>query len=70
MTIQFIEEETYQAQSFIEFVRTLPFVKSVEKFVTQAVKDIYREVEACNATSVDVFFDELDNRIKKRYGNV
>ena len=32
-------------------------------------KDFYQAVKACNGTSVDAFFDELDGRLKKHYIN-
>lgn len=32
-------------------------------------KSIYQAIEESNATTVDAFFDELDNRIRKRFRN-
>jgi len=33
-------------------------------------QSVYEAAAACNATSVDAFFDEVDNRIKNRFLNV
>ncbi len=44
------------------YLESLPFV-SVEK----EKKTFEEAVEECNAISVDEFFDELDERIKRRF---
>jgi hypothetical protein len=63
-----IDNSSLQAQSFINFARTLPFV--IQTPTKQLSKNIYQAAKACNATTVDAFFDELDSRIKKRFNNV
>jgi len=61
MTTVFIEENTPEAKTFLEYTRTLPFVTVVE-----APKKSFEEAVAeCDAVSVDAFFDELDSRIEK-----
>jgi hypothetical protein len=38
------------------------------RFAVESKKKSFKEAAAeCNAVSVDVFFDELDERIKKRF---
>ena len=61
MTMVIIEEDSFQAEQFIRFTRTLPFVKVVE-----TRKKSYEEACAeCGAVTVDAFFDELNARIEK-----
>ncbi len=56
-----IEDNDPQARHFVEFARTLPFVKFEEE-----KKHTFREAVAeCNGIPVDEFFDELDRRIDK-----
>lgn len=57
-----IEENNLQAKKLLEYIRTLPYATVVE----EEKKDFHKAVEECNAVSVDVFFDELDNRIRGR----
>ena len=63
MTTVIIEDNSIQARNFVEYARTLPFTTIV------AEKKMSFEEAAmdCNAGSVDSFFDELDERIKKRF---
>jgi hypothetical protein len=70
MTTIIVDNNSEQAQSFIEFARTLPFVKSIETSPVKPSADIDMAAAECNATTLDAFFDELDNRIKKRFSNV
>ena len=64
MTTVIIEENSAQARRFVEFARTLPFATVVE---AEAQKKSFRKASAeCGAVSVDAFFDELDERIRKR----
>ncbi len=63
MTTIIIEENTPQAKKLLEYIKTLPFVKVVE----ETKKGFLDAAEECNAVSVDVFFDELDGRIKKHF---
>jgi hypothetical protein len=65
-----VDSSTVQAQNFINFAKTLSFVKLDIAPMEQPKRDIYQAVAESNATTVDVFFHELDNRIKKRFGNV
>ena len=63
MTTMIIEDSNPQAKQFIKFARMLPFTTVVE-----TPKKSFKEAAAdCNAVSVDTFFDELDERIKKRF---
>ena len=64
-----IDNSTVQAQKFINFARTLPFVECAPMQIETPKKSIYQAIEESNATTVDVFFDELDSRIKKRFRN-
>ena len=57
-----IDSSSLQAQSFLSFAKTLAFVKAVKM---PSSNDIFQAAEACNATTVDVFFNEVDKRIKK-----
>jgi hypothetical protein len=65
-----VDSSTVQAQNFINFAKTLSFVKIDVAPLEQPKKNIYEAVAESNATTVDAFFDEVDNRIKKRFGNV
>ena len=64
-----VDNSTVQAQNFINFAKTLPFVEyaSMPKGIPE--RSIYQAIEESNATTVDAFFDELDIRIKKRFCN-
>ena len=58
-----INMKTSQAKQFIKYARTLPFAT-----VRECKKKSFQEaVVECKGVSVDVFFDELDERIKKRF---
>ena len=63
MTTVIIEENSLQAKQLLEFIKTLPFATIVE----EKKKNFSEAAEECDAVSVDAFFDELDNRIKKRF---
>ena len=62
MTTVIIKSNSVQARSFIEYARMLPFATVVEK-----KKSFEEAVAECNGVSVDEFFDELDERIKRRF---
>lgn len=63
MTTIIIEENNPQAKKLLEYIKTLPYAKVVEE-----KKSCFEEAaKECNAISVDAFFDELDNRIRKRF---
>jgi NADPH-dependent curcumin reductase CurA len=64
MTTLLVDNNSLQAQSFLNFARTLAFVKTVDK-----QEDFQAALSQCDATTVDAFFDEVDKRIKKRYAN-
>ena len=65
MTTIIIEENSLQAKQLLEYIKTLPFATVVEE-----KKKHFREAaEECNAVSVDAFFDELDDRIKKHFNH-
>jgi hypothetical protein len=63
MTTVFIEDYGVQSQNLIEHIRSFPFATVVEK----EKKSFKEAANECNAVSVDAFFDELDERIKKRF---
>ena len=63
MATVIIEESSPQAKIFLEFTRTLPFAKVMERKAEK--KSFAQAAEECNAVSVDVFFDELNARIEK-----
>jgi len=63
-----VDSSSLQAQSFLSFAKTLAFVKSVQ--TPNISKGIFQAAEACNATTIDTFFDEVDKRIKNHFGNV
>lgn len=63
MTTIIIEENSPQARQLIAYIKTLPYATVVE----EKKKSFRESAEECNAVSVDTFFDELDDRIKKRF---
>ena len=65
MTTIIIEENSLQAKQLLEYIKTLPFATVIE----EQKKSFSEAVAECNAVSVDAFFDELDDRIKKRFEN-
>ena len=65
MTTIIIEENSPQAKQLLEYIKTLPYATVVE----EKKKNFRKAVAECNAVTVDDFFDELDNRIKKSYEN-
>ena len=62
MTTVLIEEDDgVQAKSFVEYARTLSFATVID-----AKRKSFKEAsKACNAVTVDAFFDELNSRIEK-----
>lgn len=63
MTTIIIEENNPQAKLLLEYIKTLPFAAVVEES-----KMSYDEAaKACDAVSVEEFFEELNNRISKRF---
>ena len=65
MTTVLIEESSPQARHLLEYIKTLPFAT----VVVEKKKNFHEAAEDCNAVSVDTFFDELDDRIKKRFNH-
>lgn len=63
MTTIIIEENSPQARQLIAYIKTLPYATVVE----EKKKSFHEAAEECNSVSVDTFFDELDDRIKKRF---
>ena len=63
MTTIIIEENSPQAKQLLEYIKMLPFATVIE----EKKKGFREAAEECDAVSVDEFFDDLDNRIKKRY---
>jgi Mg/Co/Ni transporter MgtE len=58
-----IKENSPQAKQLLEYLKTLSYATVIEN----TEKSLEEAVEECNAVSVDDFFDELDDRIKKRF---
>ena len=65
MATVIIEENSTQAKQLLEHIKTLPFATIVE----EKQKSFSEAAEECNAVTVDEFFDELDNRIKKHFNH-
>ena len=65
MTTMIVEENSTQARIFVEYARTLPFVKIREN----KTKNTWNEAIAEGAVSVDEFFDEVRRQIKNHYSN-
>ena len=63
MTTVIIEDNSVQAKSFVEYARTLPFTT----VIAEKKMSFEEACKECNAITVDAFFDELDERIKKRF---
>jgi hypothetical protein len=63
MTTIVIEENSLQAKRLLEYIRTLPFATIVE----EEKKNFREAARDCHAVTADTFFDELDDRIKKRF---
>ena len=63
MTTIIIEDNSVQAKQFIKFACTLPYTT----LVGPKKKKFEEAAAECNAVSVDEFFDELDERIKRRF---
>ena len=61
MTTVIIKDNSAQAQSFVEYARTLPFAT----IVAEKKKSFEEACKECNAITVDEFFDELNSRIEK-----
>ena len=63
MTTVIINETSPHAKNLLNYIRTLPFAE-----VREAEKKSFAQASAeCNAATVDEFFDELDERIKRRF---
>ena len=60
-----INDSSTQARHFLNYAKTLPFAKIIEE--KSSKKSFHQAVEACNGISVDAFFNELDERLKKHY---
>lgn len=65
MTTIIIKDDSIQAKQLIEYLKTLPFAKVVE----DEKMSFEEAVEACEAITVDEYFDELDKRIKAHFNN-
>lgn len=63
MTTIIIEENSPQAKKLLEYIKTLPFATVIEK------KSFQKAAAECDAVSVDTFFDELNDNIRKRFDN-
>jgi len=63
MTTIIIEENSPQAKQLLEYIKTLPFATVIEK------KSFQEAAAECNAVSVDTFFDEVNDNIRKRFNN-
>ena len=58
-----IEDKCVREKRFIRHARALPFAA----VVTENKMSFEEAVAQCNGITVDAFFDELDERIKKRF---
>ena len=65
MTTVIIEENSLQAKQLLEYLKTLPFAT----VVGEKQKSFDEAAEECSAVTVDEFFDELDDRIKKHFNH-
>ncbi|MCD7936015.1 MAG: hypothetical protein LUG98_04075 [Tannerellaceae bacterium] len=63
MTTIIIEENSPQAKQLLEYLKTLPYATVIE----DKKKSFSEAARECNAVSVDELFDELNDRIKKRF---
>ena len=63
MTTAIIEDNNVQTKSFLEIIQPLP----ITPMVAEKRMSFEEAVKECNAITVDAFFDELDERIKKRF---
>lgn len=61
MTTIIIEDNSPQARSLLEYIKTLPFATVVEE------KSFQDAAAECSAVAVDEFFDELNSSIRKRF---
>jgi len=68
MTTLIINNNSPQAKHFLNYAKTLPFAKVIEEELSK--KDFHQAIEACNGTSVDAFFNKLDERLKKHYNQL
>jgi len=67
MATMIIEESSAPARTFVEYARTLPFVKIRENKTKN--KNAWNEAITEGAVSVDEFFGEVRQQIKKHYNN-
>jgi len=67
MITMIIKENSAQARVFVEYARTLPFVKISED--KEKNKNAWNEAIAEGAVSIDEFFVEVRQQIKKHYNN-
>lgn len=65
MSTVIIEDGNPQAEKLLEYIKTLPFATVIE----EKKKSFHQAAEECNAVSVDVFFDELNRRIRERFNH-
>jgi hypothetical protein len=63
MTTMIVEENSAQTRIFVEYARTLPFVKVREDNTKN--ENAWNEAIAEGVVSVDEFFDEVCQHIKK-----
>ena len=65
MTTVIIEDESVQAQRFVEYTRTLPFAT----IVAEKKMSFEEAVKECNGRPASEFFDELRYRTKEHFKN-
>jgi len=63
MTTVIIEDNSVQAQCFVEYARTLPFTT----VVAEKKMSFEEACKECNAVSVKTFTDELRRQIHKYF---
>ena len=61
MITKSIKKRNVQVENFVEHIRLMPSTAIKKK------KSFEEACKECNAITVDEFFDELDQRIKKRF---
>jgi len=65
MTTIIIEDSSPQAKQFVKFIRTLPFAEVKRRRTLP--QNQWDKAIAEGAVTVDEFFDELDERLKRRF---
>ena len=62
-----VNKNNFQTKQVFDYDQTPSTMPIIEK--RSSSKKFQQAVEACRGVTVDAFFDELDNRLKKHYQN-